>query len=109
MFSNTSLLFIIMDITLFSPIMYHFFQLYLTQSGLYKTVRRVLDIDRWYFMGTAGVPRMQVLRKKIAAWSSVVLGQLCLGHRNCFPAHQYLNLTTFGSYSHTGTSKTQSC
>ena len=52
MFSNASLLFIIMDITLFSPIMYHFFQLYLTQSGLYKTVRRVLDIDRRYFMGT---------------------------------------------------------
>ena len=51
---------------------------------------------------------MQVLRKKIAAWSSVVLGQLCLGHRSYFPARQYLDLTTLGTYSHTGTSKTQS-
>ena len=54
-------------------------------------------------------PRMQVLRKKNAALSSVVLGQLCLGHQSYFPARQYLNLTTLISYSHTGTSNTQSC
>ena len=85
MFSNTSLFFIIMDITLFSSIMYHFFQLYLTQSGLYKTVWRVLDIDRWYFMGTEYL-ECKFCKKKFPAWSSVVLGQLCLGHRSYFPA-----------------------
>ena len=56
MFSNTSLLFIIMDITLFSPIMYHFFQLYLTQSGLYKTVQRVWEpphLEVFLYLGLA--------------------------------------------------------
>ena len=88
--------------------MYHFFQLYLTQSGLDKTVQRVLDIDRWYFMGTQNL-ECKFCEKQIVALFSVVLGQLCLGHQSYFPARQYLNLTTLGSYSHTGTSNTQSC
>ena len=78
MFSNTSLLSIIMDIKLFSPIMYHFFQLYLTQSGLYKTVRRVLDMDQWYFMGTEYQLECKFCKNKICClvqcdtWSTVL-------------------------------------
>ena len=107
MFSNTSLLFIIMDITLFSPIVYHFFQLYLTQSGFYKTVRRVLDIDRWYFMGTEYLEckfcEKNCCLVQCGTWSTV------RGPLELLPARQYLDLITLGSYSHAGTSKTQSC
>lgn len=58
---------------------------HLTSSGLYKTVRRVLDVDSWYFMATEYLecPRC---RKKIAGWSQDILEQMDPAHRVLFPA-----------------------
>ena len=60
-------------------------QVYLTQAGLYRTVRRVLNIDGWYLMGTEYL-ECKFCRKKFAGWSSLVLHQLDMGHRSYFPA-----------------------
>jgi len=60
-------------------------KVYLTQAGLYRTLRKVLDIDRWYYMGTEYL-ECKFCRKKFAGWSSVVLDQLDMGHRSYFPA-----------------------
>ena len=60
-------------------------QVYLTQAGLYRTVRRVLNIDGWCLMGTEYL-ECKFCRKKFAGWSSLVLHQLDMGHRSYFPA-----------------------
>ncbi|KAL6487611.1 hypothetical protein MHYP_G00042370 [Metynnis hypsauchen] len=56
----------------------------LTSSGLYKTVRRVLDIDGWYFMATEYL-ECHRCRKKVAGWSQDILEQLDPAHRAMFP------------------------
>ncbi|KAL0966864.1 hypothetical protein UPYG_G00301130 [Umbra pygmaea] len=57
----------------------------LTKAGLYKTIRRVLDIKGWYLMATEYLecPRC---KKKVAGWSQGVLGQLDPAHHCQFPA-----------------------
>ncbi|XP_028995372.1 uncharacterized protein LOC114848792 [Betta splendens] len=57
----------------------------LTGAGLYKTVRRVLDRDGWYFMGTEYL-ECRSCGKKMAAWVPDIINQLDPGHRNQFPA-----------------------
>ncbi|XP_019626538.1 PREDICTED: uncharacterized protein LOC109471641 [Branchiostoma belcheri] len=57
----------------------------LTSAGLYRTVRRVLDVDGWYYMGTEYLECPQC-GKKVAAWSGDILRQLDPGHRSLFPA-----------------------
>lgn len=57
----------------------------LTGAGLYRTVRRVLDLSGWYFMGTEYLECLRC-KRKWAAWSPDVLGQMDLAHRLQFPA-----------------------
>ncbi|KAL2082466.1 hypothetical protein ACEWY4_022284 [Coilia grayii] len=56
-----------------------------TKAGLYKTIRRVLDIDGWYLMATEYLESRQCQRK-VAGWSQEVMDQLKPGHRCQFPA-----------------------
>ncbi|XP_051959644.1 uncharacterized protein LOC127627336 [Xyrauchen texanus] len=57
----------------------------LTSCGLYKTVRRVLNIHGWYFLATEYL-ECQRCHKKQAAWSYDILDQLDPAHRRMFPA-----------------------
>ncbi|KAI7814833.1 hypothetical protein IRJ41_024093, partial [Triplophysa rosa] len=57
----------------------------LTAAGLYRTVRMVLDIDRWYDIATECL-ECKGCKKKYPAWSEDILGQLDMGHRSQFPA-----------------------
>ncbi|XP_055763318.1 uncharacterized protein LOC129839740 isoform X1 [Salvelinus fontinalis] len=57
----------------------------LTGCGVYKTVRRVLDMDGWYFMGTEYL-ECRLCKKKLAGWSLDILDQLDASHRSIFPA-----------------------
>ncbi|CAB1416163.1 unnamed protein product [Pleuronectes platessa] len=57
----------------------------LTAAGLYKTVRRVLDLDSWYFMGTE-LLECGSCKRKYAAWAQDILGQVDMAHRSLFPA-----------------------
>lgn len=57
----------------------------LSGAGLYRTVRRVLDIDGWYYMATEYL-ECRRCRKKVAGWSRDVLDQLDPAHREEFPA-----------------------
>lgn len=57
----------------------------LTAAGLYRTVRKVLDIDRWYDLATEYL-ECKGCKKKYPAWSEDILGQLDMGHRSQFPA-----------------------
>ncbi|KAJ8364716.1 hypothetical protein SKAU_G00135470 [Synaphobranchus kaupii] len=57
----------------------------LTKAGLYKTVRRVLDIDGWYLMATEYL-ECRRCQKKVAGWSQGILSQLDPAHRCQFPA-----------------------
>ncbi|XP_047203981.1 uncharacterized protein LOC124857001 [Girardinichthys multiradiatus] len=57
----------------------------LTSCGLYKTVRRVLDLDGWYYMGTEYL-ECRYCTKKVAAWSRSVREQLDYSHQLLFPA-----------------------
>ncbi|XP_077058226.1 uncharacterized protein LOC143720384 [Siphateles boraxobius] len=57
----------------------------LTSCGLYKTVRRVLNLHGWYFLATEYL-ECQRCHKKLAAWSYDVLDQLDPAHRRMFPA-----------------------
>ena len=54
-------------------------------AGLYKTVRRVLDIDGWYYAATEYL-ECQRCHKKVAAWAREVIGQLDLHLQLQFPA-----------------------
>ncbi|EDO29623.1 predicted protein [Nematostella vectensis] len=58
---------------------------FLSQAGLYKTVRRVLDIDSHYFMATEYL-ECKECTKKFAGWSKHILDQLDLAKRTFFPA-----------------------
>ncbi|XP_061118069.1 uncharacterized protein LOC133141515 [Conger conger] len=64
----------------------------LTKAGLYKTIRRVLDIDGWYLMATEYLS-CQRCQKKVAGWSHDVLNRLDPAHRNQFPAILTYKLT----------------
>ncbi|XP_016328244.1 uncharacterized protein LOC107677738 [Sinocyclocheilus anshuiensis] len=57
----------------------------LTACGLYKTVRRVLNLHGWYFLATEYL-ECQRCHKKLAAWSYDILDQLDPAHRRMFPA-----------------------
>ncbi|XP_056127239.1 uncharacterized protein LOC130104727 [Rhinichthys klamathensis goyatoka] len=57
----------------------------LTKCGLYRTIRRVLDIDGWYLMATEYL-ECRRCKRKVAAWSQEVVSQLGEGHRALFPA-----------------------
>lgn len=57
----------------------------LTAAGLYRTVRKVLDIDGWYDLATEYL-ECKRCTKKYPAWSEDILGQLDMGHRSQFPA-----------------------
>ncbi|KAJ7983774.1 hypothetical protein DPEC_G00371500, partial [Dallia pectoralis] len=57
----------------------------LTGCGVYETVRKVLDLDGWYFMGTEYLECSRC-KKKWASWSLDVLNQLDPSHRAKFPA-----------------------
>ncbi|KAK7175379.1 hypothetical protein R3I93_002325 [Phoxinus phoxinus] len=57
----------------------------LTKCGLYRTIRRVLDIDGWYLMATEFLECCRC-KRKVAAWSQEFVGQLGEGHRALFPA-----------------------
>ena len=66
----------------------------MTGCGLYKTVRRVLDRDGWYFMGTEYL-ECHHCGKKLASWSMSILAQLDEGYRTDFPAvlkYRYITL-----------------
>ncbi|XP_056450023.1 uncharacterized protein LOC130385530 [Gadus chalcogrammus] len=60
-------------------------QKHLTKCGMYKTIRKVLDIDGWYLMATEYL-ECRRCRRKVAAWSQEVVRQLGEGHRALFPA-----------------------
>ncbi|XP_031731676.1 uncharacterized protein LOC116399006 isoform X2 [Anarrhichthys ocellatus] len=57
----------------------------MTGCGLYKTVRKVLDSDGWYFMGTEYLD-CRHCGKKLASWSRSILSQLDEEYRRMFPA-----------------------
>ena len=57
----------------------------LTAAGIYRTVRKVLDIDGWYDLATEYL-ECKRCSKKYPAWSEDILGQLDMGHRSMFPA-----------------------
>ncbi|KAK0153862.1 hypothetical protein N1851_004054 [Merluccius polli] len=74
----------------------------LTKCGLYRTIRRVLDIDGWYLMATEYL-ECRRCKKKVAAWSQEVVGQLGEGHRAQFPAIlTYKALRVDGCRAHYG-------
>ena len=54
-------------------------------AGWYKTVRRVLDRNGWYFMATE-VLECRSCHRKVAGWSQGILDQLDIAHREEFPA-----------------------
>ncbi|XP_068581262.1 uncharacterized protein [Cebidichthys violaceus] len=57
----------------------------MTGCGLYKTVRKVLYSDGWYFMGTEYL-ECRRCGKKLASWSRSILSQLDEEYRRMFPA-----------------------
>ncbi len=64
----------------------------LTACGIYKTVRRVLDVSGWYFMATEYL-ECRSCKKKLGAWSHDILNQLDPVHRKMFPAVLNYRLT----------------
>jgi hypothetical protein len=56
----------------------------LTGAGIYKRARKVLDLDRYYYVVTENVECAKC-HKRYIAWSEVVLRQLDPGHRSEFP------------------------
>ncbi|KAL3065077.1 hypothetical protein OYC64_015289 [Pagothenia borchgrevinki] len=57
----------------------------MTGSGLYKTVRRVLDTNGWYYMGTEYL-ECSSCTKKCVGWAANIRSQLDLDHQLLFPA-----------------------
>ena len=57
----------------------------LNSSGVYPVVQQVLDIDTFYNMATEYLecPRC---KRKVIAWSTLILDQLDVSHRCQFPA-----------------------
>lgn len=57
----------------------------LSGAGCYKTIRRVLDLDGWYYLATEYLECLKC-HKKIAAWAKEVMAQLDMCHQLLFPA-----------------------
>ncbi|KAM4533308.1 uncharacterized protein V3H82_025811 [Fundulus diaphanus] len=57
----------------------------LTKAGLYRTIRRVLDIDGWYLMATEYLECRQC-KKKVGGWSQGIIRQLPPTYSCLFPA-----------------------
>ncbi|XP_078795050.1 uncharacterized protein LOC144988490 [Oryzias latipes] len=57
----------------------------LTAAGIYRTVRKVLDIDGWYDLATEYL-ECKRCKRKYPSWSEDILGQMDMGHRSHFPA-----------------------
>ncbi|XP_041854829.1 uncharacterized protein LOC121648648 [Melanotaenia boesemani] len=57
----------------------------MTKAGLYRTIRRVLDIDGWYLMATEYLECRQC-KKKVGGWSQGIIRQLPPTYCCQFPA-----------------------
>ncbi|XP_068424608.1 uncharacterized protein [Clinocottus analis] len=57
----------------------------MTKAGLYRTVRRVLDINGWYLMATEYL-ECRRCKKKVGGWSQGIIRQLSPTHSCQFPA-----------------------
>lgn len=57
----------------------------LTKAGLYRTIRRVLDIDGWYLMATEYL-ECRRCKKKVGGWSQGIIRQLPPMYSCKFPA-----------------------
>ncbi|XP_059207062.1 uncharacterized protein LOC131986227 [Centropristis striata] len=57
----------------------------MTKAGLYRTIRRVLDIDGWYLMATEYLSCRQC-KKKVGGWSQGIVRQLSPTYSCQFPA-----------------------
>ena len=57
----------------------------LTKAGLYRTIRRVLDIDGWYLMATEYL-ECRRCKKKVGGWSQGIIRQLPPTYSCQFPA-----------------------
>ncbi|XP_061628660.1 uncharacterized protein LOC133477666 isoform X2 [Phyllopteryx taeniolatus] len=68
----------------------------LTGGGLYRTVRRVLDLQDWYFMGTEYLECIGC-RRKYSAWEEAIIQQMSMYQQLKFPAvltyNAFQNLT----------------
>ncbi|XP_061843796.1 uncharacterized protein [Nerophis lumbriciformis] len=57
----------------------------LTGCGLYKTLRKVLDLSNWYYMATEYL-ECHACHKKYVTWASNIVGQLSTAKQAEFPA-----------------------
>ncbi|XP_034386340.1 uncharacterized protein LOC117729430 [Cyclopterus lumpus] len=57
----------------------------MTKAGLYRTIRRVLDIDGWYLMATEYL-ECRRCKKKVGGWSQGIIRQLAPQYSCQFPA-----------------------
>ncbi|XP_034749130.1 uncharacterized protein LOC117957472 [Etheostoma cragini] len=57
----------------------------MTKAGLYRTIRRVLDIDGWYLMATEYL-ECRRYKKKVGGWSQGIIRQLSPTYSCQFPA-----------------------
>ncbi|XP_074506424.1 uncharacterized protein LOC141776613 [Sebastes fasciatus] len=57
----------------------------MTKAGLYRTIRRVLDIDGWYLMATEYL-ECRRCKKKVVGWSQGIIRQLSPTYSCQFPA-----------------------
>ncbi|XP_019747785.1 uncharacterized protein LOC109529068 [Hippocampus comes] len=57
----------------------------LTGGGVYRTIRRVLDVRGWYFMGTECLECLKCNRK-FSAWEESIRKQLHISKQLLFPA-----------------------
>ncbi|XP_034064265.1 uncharacterized protein LOC117541213 [Gymnodraco acuticeps] len=57
----------------------------MVKAGLYRTIRRVLDIDGWYLMATEYL-ECRRCKKKVGGWSQGIIRQLAPTYSCLFPA-----------------------
>ncbi|KAJ4919490.1 hypothetical protein JOQ06_025908 [Pogonophryne albipinna] len=57
----------------------------MVKAGLYRTIRRVLDIDGWYLMATEYL-ECRRCKKKVGGWSQGLIRQLAPTYSCLFPA-----------------------
>ncbi len=57
----------------------------MVKAGLYRTIRRVLDIDGWYLMATEYL-ECRRCKKKVGGWSQGIIRQLPPAYSCQFPA-----------------------
>ncbi|MEQ2179636.1 hypothetical protein GOODEAATRI_027204, partial [Goodea atripinnis] len=55
----------------------------MTKAGLYRTIRRVLDIDGWHLMATEYL-ECRRCKKEVGGWSQGIVGQLPPPIAACF-------------------------